>query len=57
MSGVLIDQPIDQLPVALGTVDDRHGVDETAAFIDQRGGVSLLVNVDSDDQRDLLARG
>jgi len=28
-----------------------------AALIDQRCGVGVLVDIDSDDQRDLLARG
>jgi hypothetical protein len=52
-----IDQPVDQLPVALRAVGDTQRVDQAAPFIDQRDGVGVLVNVDTDDQRDLLARG
>jgi hypothetical protein len=55
--GVVIDQPIDQLPIALGAVGDAQRRDLAAAVIDQRGGMSLFVNIDADDQGGLLARG
>ena len=54
---VPIDQPIDQLPKALRAVGDGQSANESAAVIDQRGGMGLLVNVDPDDQGDLLAHG
>jgi hypothetical protein len=55
--GGMLDQPADQLPIARRAVRDREGSDLAAAVIDQRGGMSLLVNVDADDQGGLLARG
>jgi hypothetical protein len=53
--GLPVDQPVDQLPVALRGVGDAQRIDQAAAFIDQRDGVSVLVNVDTDDQGGLLA--
>lgn len=49
--------PVDQLPVALRTIRDAQRTDQAATLIDQCGSVGVLVNVDTDDQRDLLARG
>jgi hypothetical protein len=56
LSGPLIDQPVDQLPVALRAVGDAQRVNQPAALVDERDCVRALVNVDADDQRDLLAR-
>lgn len=55
--GVMLDQPVDQPSIALGTVGERERRDLAAAIVDQRGGMGVLVNVDADDQGGLLARG
>jgi len=55
--GVMLDQPVDQPPIALRAVSDHQRCDLAAVLINQRDGVGVLVNVDSDDQGGLLLRG
>ena len=56
--GAVPAEPVQQLPIAVGTVGDDQRRDLTAAVIDQRGGVGVLVDVDADEhQGGLLARG
>jgi hypothetical protein len=55
--GLVLDEPVDQAAVALrGIRDDERG-DLATTVIDQRSGVVVLVNVDSDDQGGLLSGG
>jgi hypothetical protein len=46
--GVTLDEPGDQLAVAVGTVGEQQRVDHPAARVEQRGGVTVLVAVDAD---------
>jgi hypothetical protein len=55
--GLVVDQPVDQTPVALRSVGNDQCCYLTAAVIDQRGGVVVLVNVDTNDQGGLLSGG
>src|SRR5205807_7347755 len=55
--GAMIDQPVDQAPVALRGVRDNQRRDLAAAVINQRDCVVVLVNVDTDDQGGLLSGG
>jgi hypothetical protein len=55
--GAVVDQPVDQASIALRRVSDHNGRDLTAALIDQRGGMVVLVNIDPDDQSGLLSCG
>lgn len=55
--GAILDQPVDQAPVARRGVRGDQRCDLTAAVIDQRGGVVVLVNVDAEDQGGLLSDG
>ncbi len=57
VSGLVIDQPFDQPAPALRVVRKRQRPDLAATLIDQRSRVRVLVNVDSDNQGGLLARG
>jgi hypothetical protein len=55
--GVLLEQPVDQSPIALRGVWGDQRRDLSAAVIDECGGVVVLVNVDADDQGGLLSGG
>jgi hypothetical protein len=47
---VVFDEPGDQLAIAVGTVGEQQRVDQAAASVEQRGGVTVLVAVDADEQ-------
>jgi hypothetical protein len=53
----VIDQPVDQAPVASRAVGQRERCEVSAALVDERSDMGVLVNVDPDDQGGLLARG
>jgi len=53
----MVDEPVDQAAVALRCVRGNEGRNLPAAVIDQRGGVVVLVDVDTDDQGGLLSGG
>jgi hypothetical protein len=55
--GVALGQPAEQPLIARRTVGERQCPELAAALIDQCRGVGVLVNVDADEQRGLLARG
>ena len=47
--GVALDEPRDQLAIAVGAVGEQQRVDQPAARVEQRGGVAVLVAVDADE--------